>query len=195
MSGWTEGEYSLVREARDSERGFLEDLDQSCFRQRAPIILVCCSDWKRRHDIIQHTAALRGYRPDEDPETHALNWHGGVIRLAPNSPTNLIPKTDEMFLQEVVNALRWTKFRDLVMYAHWPCKQATVAGLTVEEVWQASMSGRDRVVERMSGSVTARTFFHADYENLQAGKRSYYLHPRRCVSWLTQARDDTSHPR
>lgn len=164
----------------------LEDLAAAYFEQRTPIIAIVCSDWKRRYEMIQHLATLRGFSRDEDPRVHMFAWHAGPLRLHPESPTNK-PHDHEVFENELEEAIKFTGFLDIALLKHWPCLKCLDARMEVDQAWRLMLEVSSRVQEKILGA-RCRTIFHADYADLKAGEmRSYRLHPGRCAGLITAA--------
>ena len=181
---WTRGDYELVRKARNKD-GFLHALDPERFAYREPVILIVCSNWERRYDMVQHLAYLRGFSKTEDPRVHLFAWHGGPVRLAPCSPTNGgFMSASRIFLREVSDTLMMTGFKEVMACGHWPCRKCIQHGLNVREAMRQLVAVK-YLIEKENPGTTVRTPFHLDYgDQIPKGMRSYHLNPRICLDQL-----------
>ena len=182
---WDKSALSWFEEARRGPFRFLHDLDKGHFAQRTPIVSVSCADYKRNFDMIRHIAFLRGFEPGEYHLTHRLGWHGGIIRIVEDSSTNQIPRSDEMFLTELLEAHEITKLSDYVVYAHWPCGKALKHGLKIYDVVNHLMKARIRLKE-LCPAIKIKTLFHVDVppEVSDTGMKSYFADPRDYAVYL-----------
>lgn len=179
---WDPKDYGFFRAARYGAWRCLEDLDTRHFAQKAPIIAVACSDYRRHHDKIGRIAHLRGFASGEDSQTHPLGWHGGAIRLVQDSPTNYLTDGDAIFMAEVLEAVEITSITDIVTYGHWPCSKAMKHGMKLEDVLRAVIEAKRRL-KHCRESLRVRTLFHADFGDLEpGGMRSYFINPDRFES-------------
>ena len=172
---WDQSAWDWFEMARRGPNKFLQDLDKRHFVERVPIVSVSCADWKRNYDMIRYISHLRGYVVGEDHQTHRLGWHGGITRIVKDSPMNPIPRSDEVFLTELLEAHEITQLFDYVVYAHWPCGKALKHGLRIQDVVAHLMEAKVRL-KSICPSLKVKTLFHVDVPRdiSDTGMKSYF---------------------
>lgn len=182
---WNKVSLDWFENARRGPFKFLHDLDRSHFAQRTPIVSVSCADYKRNFDMIRQIAFLRGFEAGEYHLTHRLGWHGGIVRIVEESPMNPIPRSDEVFLTELLEAHEITNLFDYVVYAHWPCGKALKHGLGIHDVVDHLMRARIRLKEQCP-AIKVKTLFHVDLlsEVSDKGMKSYFADPKDYAVYL-----------
>jgi hypothetical protein len=188
LKPWDDEAVAWFEMARRGSRKFLHDLDKRHFVEHKPIVSVACADYKRNFDMIRYISHLRGYTPGEDHQTHRLGWHGGITRIVENSPMNPIPRTDEMFLAELLEAKKITKLIDYVVFAHWPCGKALEHGLRVHDVMAHLMAAKVRL-KKVCPELKIKTLFHVDVpqEISSTGMKSYFADPEDYLGFFATA--------
>ena len=176
MADWSTPDCNFFQFVRKSDPIILEDLKPACFPQRIPTIVVTCSDYLRRHEMVEHLGTMRGYRREEDPETHLLAWHGGPIRFYPRSRVNY-DDDDKVFTRELIEAVELTGISDVNLLGHWPCKKCLRHKLTPKDAFDHLVRAL-ALLKEVLPEIQFRTLFHADYREFQPNKmRSYRLDP------------------
>ena len=183
-------DHALIRDARYGEHAFLKDLDRSFFSPRTPVILNCCSDWRRRFEILRKHAEVRRIESNEDSLCHAFHWHGGPLRLDPRSPTNRIPRSHEVFTAEIVDAaVEVTTIEEVDLYFHWPCGKAFLHGMDVRQAFTSIVIVKKRLEHILPQRCRVRVFFHVDFGDLEpGGMRSYFVKTSGAKAWLHRRR-------
>lgn len=181
---WDQSALDWFEMARRGPHRFLQDLDKQHFTERTPIVSVSCADYKRNFDMIRRISYLRGFSPGEDHLTHRLGWHGGITRIIKGSPMNPIPRTDEVFLTELLEAHKITGLFDYVVYAHWPCGKALEHGLKIQDVVAHLMDARIRL-KASCCALKVKTLFHVDIPSDISckGMKSYFADPKGYVEF------------
>lgn len=166
-----------VQEAR-AER-ILKEIETERFAKRTPIIHVFCADFRRNFEATRHTALMRGFGPDEDWQVHAFRWHGGALRLAPDSPTNEgFPDASDVFLNEILEAIDIAGIRDVHLYGHFPCGKAAKHNLPFSRIIADLVMAKFRL-RQAEPRFKVSTFLHIDYGAVGGSEkmRSYYVCP------------------
>lgn len=65
----------------------LDEVQNHLLDQRNGAILITCSDGDQMYDIFKYHVKMQKEQC-ADPRIHTFAWHGGALRLAPNSPIN-----------------------------------------------------------------------------------------------------------
>lgn len=75
----------IIEELREFR--VLDEIKNHLLDQRNGAILITCSDGDQMHDIFKYHVKMQKEQC-ADPRIHTFAWHGGALRLVPNSPIN-----------------------------------------------------------------------------------------------------------
>lgn len=171
----------LLTVRRSVENHVLREIEAKHLGRRTPAIDVFCSDFRRNWEATAHLARLRGFIDGEDWLLHGHRWHGGALRIVPNSPTNrMLPGGAHLvFLEDILEAPEITGIRELFLRAHFPCGKARKACMGFADVLGDLVRAK-RYLRNREFPARIITMLHVDYTALGAperGMRSYYACP------------------
>ena len=158
----------------------LRDLDRNLLDEGEGAMLVTCSDGNHFHDVFGHhreTKLRSGIC--RDSRIHPFSWHGGALRLAPNTPVNSFPNEDQVWMKEVVDG--WNMgYGQVALYCHMRCKKATLCNVSSLEVVSIQMQTKKLVKQHCPGIIAA-CFLHVAYSPVV--KRTSFIERVSWESW------------
>lgn len=165
-----------IRRLRDL--GILAEVHADQIPVENGLILVSCSDKNRFHDIFSHLGSICG------DKIHTFAWHGGGLRITPDSPTNVTSHGfDEHALAEIRDAVNVVaNTTTIVLLAHLPCGKARLANMTWQQVFTNLCNSKRRLKGEFQQKVNVLTLVHIhfwDEESETERKRTYFLDPHR----------------
>ncbi len=187
----SEADFSVLRSLRDS--GVLEDAIPDRLRNSPRKVVCQCGDGHRFPEWFKHLELLC----DNDELIHPVTVNGGALTLTPPLANRYGRPHDLVCLDNIREGCEIKDTRTILLGVHFPCGMAINNGLSVIEVFERFVAGKERIREKIRGAHPIM-LIHVDYDGWRENGerfRTYFFNRKRFEAYLQRpvARPESSH--
>jgi hypothetical protein len=176
MGKISDKDLSFLNELRSAL--ILKDVNPEKIELEKGVILVCCSDGDQMYELFGHQVELFK-KVNAVPRIHTISLNGGGLLLSAESPLVKVHQEDHVLIKHITDARQLKGIHSVVVYAHAPCGAAGMANLSVEQVIDLLIKGRNRL-KTIFEDLHVVPLFHLDDGQK---KRTYFISPNAWEEW------------
>jgi hypothetical protein len=166
--------------------GVLDDLKGHLLDPQEGLTYVMCGD-PDQHPEAYHYNIGEITKAGCSDRVHPPAPLGGALRLAPNSPTNVVtPGYDTNIMWDIRTVYEKKGVQTVALYVHAPCAIASMYGMSFQDIIAQAFAAKARIKEEIPGMRVA-VFCHIDYQD--GRKKSYFVCRSKWAEFHSAARE------